>query len=161
MTIKIYPEEIVKLCLWDTYVNYIIGSNKESEEILKENKEMELSNKDALVIGLLSVIETNNLIHKFNNYVMDYLSNKTIRDNEQLLVRKKGFDLAVDKFLDKFPDYWEPSRMWVESLSDLYKYIDNIKNELESLELYTIIDKNISFELYSSNNIKKLLKFNY
>jgi hypothetical protein len=26
-----------------------------------------------------------------------------------LLIRKKGFDLAVDKFLDKFPSYWEPS----------------------------------------------------
>jgi hypothetical protein len=38
MTINIYPEDIVKRCLWDTYVYYVIGgSEKEAERILKEN----------------------------------------------------------------------------------------------------------------------------
>ena len=68
MTINIYPEDIVKRCLWDTYVYYVIGgSDKEAEKILKENKEIAMSEQDALVIGLLKVIETDNLIFKFNN----------------------------------------------------------------------------------------------
>ena len=37
MTINIYPEDIVRRCLWDTYVYYVIGgSEKEAERILKE-----------------------------------------------------------------------------------------------------------------------------
>ena len=41
MQIKVYPEDIVKMCLWDNYVYYIIGSEKEAEKILKENKELQ------------------------------------------------------------------------------------------------------------------------
>jgi hypothetical protein len=60
-------------------------------------------------MGLLKIIETTNLIHKFNTYVAEFLSNKSSKD--MLLIRKKGFDLAVDKFLDKFPSYWGTNRL--------------------------------------------------
>ena len=57
MTINIYPEDIVKRCLWDTYVYYILGgSDKEAERVLKENKEITISEQDSLVIGLLKPI---------------------------------------------------------------------------------------------------------
>ena len=161
MKIKIYPEDIVRMCLWDHYVYYIIGSEKEAEKLLKENVEMELSERDALVIGLLKVIETDNLIHKFNTYVMEFLTNKSIKEKEYLLVRKKTFDWAVDKFVDKFPDYWEPSLLYTKALKDLVEYIDIIKLEIEKLEVHKIVDKNVTYEFYGANNVKKLLKFNY
>lgn len=161
MKIKIYPEDIVRMCLWDHYVYYIIGSEKESEKILKENKEMELSERDALVIGLLKVIETDNLIHKFNTYIMEFLTNKSIKEKDYLLVRKKTFDVAIDKFVDKFPDYWEPNNVWTKSLKELVDYVENIKIEIEKLEIHKIVDKNVTYEFYNSNNIRKLLKFNY
>ena len=63
MKIFITPEEIVRLCLWDLYSYYIVGSEKESEKILKENKEIELSEKDGYVIGFLKTMESDNLIH--------------------------------------------------------------------------------------------------
>jgi hypothetical protein len=62
-------------------------------------------------MGLLKIIETTNLIHKFNTYVAEFLSNKSSKDKDMLLIRKKGFDLAVDKFLDKFPSYWNQVRL--------------------------------------------------
>ena len=77
------------------------------------------------------------------------------------LVRKKTFDIALDKFLDKFPDYWEPSINWISSLKDLVVYINEMKINLEKLEIHKIVDKNVTYEFYNSNNIKKLLKFNY
>lgn len=161
MKIKIYPEDVVKLCLWDNYVYYILGSEKEAEKILKENKEFEISERDALVIGLLKVIETENLIHKFNTYLVELLTNKSIKEKDFLLIRKKTLDLSVDKFVDKFPDYWEPSIGYVKALKDLIEYIDDIKIEIEKLEIHKIVDKNVTYEFYNSNTVKKLLKFNY
>jgi hypothetical protein len=161
MKIKIYPEDIVRMCLWDHYVYYIIGSEKEAEKLLKENEEMELSERDALVIGLLKVIETDNLIHKFNTYVMEFLTNKSIKEKEYLLVRKKTFDLALDKFVDKFPDHWEPNSYWSKSLKELVEYVEDMKVLIEKLEIHKIVDKNVTYEFYNSNNVKKLLKFNY
>ena len=161
MKIKIYPEDIVRMCLWDHYVYYIIGSEKEAEKLLKENEEMELSERDALVIGLLKVIETDNLIHKFNTYVMEFLTNKSIKEKEYLLVRKKTFDLALDKFVDKFPDHWEPNSYWSRSLKELVEYVEAKKILIEKLEIHKIVDKNVTYEFYNSNNVKKLLKFNY
>lgn len=162
MNIKIYPDDIVKLCLWDNYVYYIIGgSEKEAEKILKENKEIDLSERDALIIGLLKVIETDNLIHKFNNYVIEFLTNKSIKDKDIVLIRKKAFDIAIDKFSDKFPSYWECNILWSKAIKDLNIYLECMKKEIEKLEIYKIVDKNITYEFYNTNNIKKLLKFNY
>lgn len=162
MTIKIYPEDIVRRCLWDHYVYYILGgSDKEAEKILRENQEMEVSEKDALVMGLLKVIETDNLIHKFNGYVMELLTNKSLKEKELLLIRKKTFDAAVDKFVEKFPDYWEPNSIFRRGLEDLVVYVENIKKEVDLLEICKIVDKNVTYEFYNSNAVRKLLKFNY
>ena len=162
MTIKIYPEDIVRRCLWDHYVYYILGgSDKEAEKILRENQEMEVSEKDALVMGLLKVIETDNLIHKFNGYVMELLTNKSLKEKEMLLIRKKTFDAAVDKFVEKFPDYWEPNSLFRRGLEDLVVYVENIKKEVDCLEICKIVDKNVTYEFYNSNAVRKLLKFNY
>ena len=124
---------------------------------------MEISERDALIIGLLKIIETDNLIHKFNTYVVEILTNKSIHSPQKdgLLIRKKTFDTAIDKFVDKFPDYWEPSTNWTNSLKELIDYIANMKKDVDELEIHKIVDKNVTYEFYNSNNIKKMLKFNY
>lgn len=160
MKITLCAEELIKRCVWDSYVYYVVGSDKEAKEILEKNEEMEISERDALVIGLLKTIETDNLIHKFNGYIVELLTNKSIKEKE-LMIRVKTFDSAVDKFLNKFPDYWTPDKTWANSLSELVDYINNIKAQVDKLEVHKIVDKNITIELYSSNSIKKLLKFNY
>ena len=38
MTITVLPEDLIKRCVWDHYVYYVLGSDKEGEKILKENK---------------------------------------------------------------------------------------------------------------------------
>ena len=120
-----------------------------------------MSEKDALVIGLLKVIETDNLIHKFNGYVMELLTNKSLKEKELLLVRKKALDASLDKFVDKFPDYWEPNSGYRNGLLELVEYVENIKKDVEKLEVHKIVDKNVTYEFYNSNNVRKLLKFNY
>lgn len=165
MQIKVYPIDLIKLCLWDSYVYYVVGSDKEAQKILEENNEMILSDRDALIIGLLKVIETDNLIHKFNTHIVEILSNKSTSVKKetgyQLLIRKRVLDSSVDKFLDKFPTYWDPSPQWKSAIDELTKYIDGIRDDISNLEVHTEVVQNMTVEYYSTNNVKKLLKFKY
>ena len=97
MKILIYPEDIVKRCLWDSYTYYVVGSEKEAEKILKENKEFELSERDAIVIGLLKVMETDNLIHRFNDYLTHFLTVRSLKDKEGIFIKKKSLENNIDK----------------------------------------------------------------
>lgn len=161
MQIKVYPEDLVKRCLWDLYVYYVLGSDKDAERILKENLEFEISERDALVIGLLKIIETSNLIHKFNTYIVEFLTNKSINHGKDVIVRKKTLEASVDKFLDKFPDYWVPDIEYKKSLIELVDYIEVFKTKIEKLEIIKVTDQFGTHEYINSNNIKKHLSFNY
>jgi hypothetical protein len=161
MQIRVFPSDLITRCVWDHYVYYVVGSDKEAEKILKENKEFEISERDALVIGLLKVIETDNLIHKYNTYLVDFLANKSINNNAQVLIRKKSLEISIDKFLDKFPDYWIPNSVYKNSLSELVDYIEEFKIKIEKLEIHQVSDQFGTYEFVVSNNVKKLLSFNY
>ena len=160
MKIILQPEDLIKRCLWDSYVYYILGSEKEAQRLLEENNEFEISERDALVIGLLKTIETDNLIYKFNSYLLEILTNKSIKEKE-LIIRKKILDSSIDKFLTKFPDYWTPNLSCNNSLNELKNYIINIKIELSKIEVMNVEIMNINSEFYSTNTIKKILKFQY
>jgi len=160
MKIILCAEDIVKRCLWDSYTYYIVGSDKEAEKILKENKEFELSERDAIVLGLLKVMETDNLVHRFNDYMVHFLTIKSIKEKDEVLVRKRSVEIAIEKFLDKFPDYWVPPANYANALKDLISYIDALKEKIEKLEILTLTIQNITQEFYYSNSAKKLLNFN-
>jgi hypothetical protein len=161
MKIILCAEDLIRRCLWDSYVYYVLGSDKDAEQLLKENKEFEISERDALVIGLLKVIETSNLIHKFNTYVVDFLTNKSINQGKDVLVRKKGLETSVDKFLDKFPDYWIPNAEYKRSLTELVDYIEVFKSGIEKIDIIKVTDQFGTHEYLNSNNVKKQLSFNY
>lgn len=161
MKIILCAEDLIRRCLWDSYVYYVLGSDKNAEQLLKENKEFEISERDALVIGLLKVIETSNLIHKFNTYVVEFLTNKSINQGKDVLVRKKGLENAVDKFLDKFPDYWIPNTEYKKSLTELVDYIEIFKSGVEKIDIIKVTDQFGTHEYLNSNNVKKQLSFNY
>ena len=160
MQIKITPEDIIKRGLWDFYTYYIVGSEKESQELLKKNEEFILSEKDAIVIGLLKVMETDNLIHRFNDYLMHFLSIRSIKEKTDALIKKKALESSIEKFLGKFPDYWKPAINYSNSLKDLKVYVAELSAKIAELEISNVTIQNITYEFYSSNAVKKLLCFN-
>jgi hypothetical protein len=160
MKILITPEDIVKRCLYDSWSYYIVGSSKEAERLLKENKEFELSERDAIVIGLLKVIETDNLIHRFNDYLIHFVTIRSIKEKETFLMKKKSVETAINLFLDKFPEAWQPTYTFKSGLEDLIKYVETLSNNLQKLEIIKLNIQNINYEFYNANNIKKLLNFN-
>jgi len=161
MKIQIFPNDLVKRCVWDNYTYYVLGSEKEAERILLENNQFDISERDALVIGLLKVIETPNLIHRFNAYMTDFLSNKSITNDRMLKIRKKTLVSAIDRFRGKFPEYWKADAVYQNGINDLYKYLDNLLEEMECVEVELITDQFGTHEFLLSKSIKKLLTFNY
>jgi hypothetical protein len=160
MKILIHPEDIVKRCLWDTFTYYIVGSEKEAEKILKENAEFELSERDAIVIGLLKVMETDNLIHRFNDYLIHFLTVRSLKEKDNFLIKKKSVETSIEKFMDKFPTYWQPNMVYQQSLNDLIKYTEDIKEKITKLEIIKMSVQNVSYEFYNTSAVKKLLNFN-
>jgi hypothetical protein len=160
MKIILCAEDIVKRCLWDSYVSYVVGSEKEAEKLLIENKEFELSERDAIVIGLLKVMETDNLIHRFNDYLTHFLQVRSLKDKDGFFIKKKSLETNIEKFLDKFPDYWTPPTNYANSLKDLVVYIDEMKEKIEKLDIIKMTIQNVSYEFYKANDIKKMLNFN-
>lgn len=161
MKILIRPSDIIKLSLWDTYVYYIVGSEKEAESLLKVDDEFELSERDAIVIGLLKVMETDNLIHRFNDYMIHFLTIKSIKEKDDAaVVRKKSVEIAISKFLEKFPTYWESPANYTHALKELKDYTTNLSKGIQELDIINVSIQNINYECYVSNSIKKLLNFN-
>jgi len=161
MKILIRPSDIIKLSLWDTYVYYIVGSEKEAESLLKVDAEFELSERDAIVIGLLKVMETDNLIHRFNDYMIHFLTIKSIKEKDDAaVVRKKSVEIAISKFLEKFPTYWESPDNYTHALKELKDYTTNLSKGIQELDIINVSIQNINYECYVSNSIKKLLNFN-
>lgn len=161
MRILIRPSDIVKRALWDTYVYYVIGTEKEAEKLLLEDKEFEISERDAYVIGLLKVVETDNLIHRFNDTMIHFLNIKSVKINDDILIKKKTCLESVEKFLNKFPDYWTPPSNYSTAFADLVDYLNTLKSKMENLEITKANLLNVNYEFYSSSAVKKLLNFNY
>jgi len=160
MKILIRPSDILERSLWDNYVYYVVGSEKEAETLLKENKEFEISERDALIIGLLKVIETDNLIHRFNDYLTHFLTVKSIKSEGENYVKKKSIELCIEKFLSKFPTYWNPPLNYKKAMQDLDIYINEVKSKLEKIDVEKITIQNMTHDAYSSNSIKKSLNYN-
>ncbi len=161
MTIKVYPEDLVRLGVWDSYTYYVVGSDVKAEKQLTENEEFEMLDTDALVIGLIKVIETNNLIHRLNGYITDFLTNKSSKMQGQILIRKKGIIQAFEKFRTKYPDYWVAPVDYEVGLVELDEYIERTLLSVEELDVHKVTVQFGTFEYLSSNQVKKLLKFNY
>ena len=160
MQIKITTEDIIKRGMWDFYTYYIVGSEKEAQELLKKNDEFILSEKDAIVIGLLKVMETDNLIHRFNDHLMHFLSIRSIKEKTDALIKKTALEKSIEKFMSKFPDYWKAPMNYQNSLKDLKVYADDLTSKISQLDITLVTIQNITYDFYTSSAIKKLLNFN-
>jgi hypothetical protein len=143
MRILVKPSDLVKRCIWDYYVYYILGSEKEAQRLLELDEEFEISERDALISGLLKVVETDNLIHRFNDYMVHFLTTKSVKERDVLFIKKKNLD------------------MYINALSDLVSYINTLRADIEELDLHKVVVQNTTHEVYASNSVKKLLSFNY
>ncbi len=175
MRIFITPEDIIKRGMWDYYTYYIVGDEKKAIELLNNNEEFLISERDAKVCGLLASIETDNLIYRFNDYLVNIINIKSIKENSEngALIKKKTIELVMDNFYLKFPSYWNPPLNYKAGIKDMTEYIETLKNVIlnggvimgtskhhKPCKIIMCSIQNIEYEFYSANAIKKLLNFN-
>jgi len=160
MRILITPKQLVELCVWDDYIYFCLDTKKVNvKELLDENVEFEIDQKDALVIGLTKVIETNNFIHKFNEYLMHLISIKSSKQETTFMCKKHLITPAIIKFKNKFPAEYTPGDYYKQDLADVLKYVDDVYEKVDALPTKSIKDKMGTYDYIQSNAIKKQLCF--
>ena len=159
MQIIVTPNDIIQRCLWDKYKRFCLHDNNEEEikNIVEANKPVSLSENDAYVIGLLKIIETDNLVHRFNDDVFDFLQIKSSIIKDDLYISKYAINKFVSSYYDKFPEYYKPNLSYKKGLDDLRAYIKVIEERIASLETITIKNRDKLFTYFMAKDIKKVL----
>lgn len=159
MQIIVTPHDIIQRCIWDKYLRFCLADKKkaEVEKIIIENKPISLSEDDAYVIGLLKIIETENLIHRFNEEVIESLQIKSDVIDDQLYIKKNTILKQIDDYLNKFPESYEPPNNYIETLEELKVYIKKIRKVVATLDITNIKRHDITVSYFNSKEIKKSL----
>lgn len=167
MKILITPHDIIERALWHKYQDFILedSSQEEIDEIIKENKEFVMSERDALVINLLKCIETNNLKHRLNQHLLHVLtvrSTEVSNDKKKVLcITKRSIETELSNFLKNFPPAWEPKIHYKKGLVECREYIDELKESLEDLGIIVSEVKGNKVEYVQVTHVKKMLNFNH
>ena len=159
MRITITPHDIIERALWDDYQYYVLDKNVNVEELINNNEEFELSEKDALVIGLLKCIETDNLVHRCNQFIEHLLNVRNIKHEGAFYLKKKLLVESLVKYDKKFPESWTPRLQYVPALIDVKKYIGELLTRIDTLAFVEMQDNFGDHELIRTNHIKKILDY--
>ena len=161
MQILVTPSDIIKRCLWLEYKRFCLKDKKDEElkNLVLDDKPIMLKEDDAYVIGLLKVVETPNLVHRFKDHTEGFLTNRSIINSNKLYIRIYDILNYVSTYKDCFPDYFNPPFEYKKGIDDLKNFIDKIYPEIEKLPIIKIPNKKDGklVDHYSSNSVKNLL----
>jgi len=160
MQILINPENIIKRCLWAKYKKFVLKgkSDEEVNKIIEENVDTIISENDAYVIGLLKVIETENLIHRFNLHVDDFLKIKSTINKERVIINKSALLKEILEFKDMFPDAYKPNSVYLDAITDMKKYVVEIYELVEQLEIIQVPQRDGKIYTYVlSSDVNKII----
>lgn len=168
MKILIRPSSIIERCLWHKYEYFILdGKTKEEiEKIITSDDEFEIHEDDALIIGLLNCIETDNLRHRLNQHLLHVMSIKNVSltldktGKTTLLIKKNTILYEIELFKKNFPESWKPNANYNHSLSELKEYMKIVIDKIENLKIHVEEVQGFKNEYIQINHLKKILKFN-
>lgn len=165
MQITITPNDIIERCLWTEFRKFCLKDvkNSEIENIVKENKTLVISENDAYVIGLLKIVNTDNLVHRFKQHINELLDIRSIIFENGVYINKTILMRESLLFKDRFPVSYEPDISFRKSLQEMNDFINLTVKEFEKLEVIEI-ERKIKGQLRKYNCIKstqiaKLVKY--
>jgi len=161
MQLILTPEDLIKRCLFNKYKKFVL-KGKTQEEIntwITENKPEIISENDAYVIGLLKVVETENLIHQFNLYIEDFLKIKSTINNDKVIINKSSLLKEILEFKDMFPDAYVAKTSYQKNIDDMKKYVVSVYEIIDKIETIQIIGRDGKTYTYvPSSEINKIIK---
>jgi len=160
MIITICAEDLIRRCLWSDYKRFVLKDKSEQEIqiIVKENKPIVLSENDAYAIGLLKVIETDNLIHRFVVHIREIINIKSTIFDKNVYLSVKIVENELESFKKRFPDYWEADSIYEKSIKDLIDYINQLQSLIKTFEVFEFKIKDKKVRYFQSKDIKKMIE---
>jgi len=163
MDILITPEDVIKRCLWSRYKKFALNKVPEEKlrEIVQKNEPFVIEEDLAYVIGLLKIVETDNLVHRFNQDITHLLNVRSTISDEKVLINKSVIVKEIIEYKDRFPEYYNADKKYTESILDLNEYVTTVYNKIVEIEEIKIkkIKGNIErvYTFLLSNAVKKSL----
>ena len=160
MIITVTPDDLIKRCLWSDYKRFVLKDKSELDvqNIVKENKPISLTENDAYAIGLLKVIETDNLIHRFIVHMKDVINIKSSIFDKNVYLSVRIVENELESFKKRFPEYWDSDLVYKNSIEDLIIFITRLQETIKLFEIYEFKIKERKVRYYSSKDIKKLIE---
>ena len=161
MNILVTPEDIIRRCLFSSYKKFILKDKTKAEtiKIIEDNEIHSLSENDAYVIGLLKVVETDNLVHRFRLEIEEFIKIKTTVNNERVIINKTAIVNEISNFKNRFPEYYVTDKYYQEKIDELKVFIDEVYEKVIALESIEILFKDKKFMYVFSKEVNKIFKF--
>jgi len=160
MIITLNIEDIIKRCLFSDYKRFVLKDKNEQEiqTLVRENKPIVLSENDAYAIGLLKIIETDNLIHRFIVHMKDMINIKSSIFDKNVYMSVRIVENELENFKKRFPEYWVADHVYEKSIDDLITFINSLQEQIKTFEIYEFRVKDKKIRYYSSKDIKKMIE---
>ena len=160
MIITLNVEDLIKRCLFSDYKRFVLKDKTEQEvqTLVKENKPIVLSENDAYAIGLLKIIETDNLIHRFIVHMKEMINIKSSIFDKNVYMSVRIVETELENFKKRFPEYWEADHIYEKSIDDLMLFINNLQEQIKTFEVYEFRVKDKKIRYFSSKDIKKMVE---
>jgi hypothetical protein len=157
MKLIVTPEDIIKRCLWNDFQYYVL-KDKDIEKVVTENKEFELNEEDALIIGLLKILETPNLVHRLKQQINNLLVLKSLKYETKLYIGKNNVVSLIENFKKNFPaSYNCKDGKFAMGMQEAFKYADELLKDIEGLQTHSITIKDLTYTCLQVMSIKKLI----
>lgn len=160
MKILITPEDIIRRCLWNDFQYYILKDSKEKEleAIVRENKEFQMTEEDALIIGLIKVLETPNLVHRLKQQINHQLVLKSIKNDGKLYISKNTIVSLIENFKKNFPSSFEcKDTAFSKGMTEVFKYSEELLKNVHALQIHNITIKDLNYVCLQVMALKKLI----
>ena len=156
MNIIVTPDDLIKRCLWSDYKRFVL-KGKNEKEIIADNKPIVLSENDGYAIGLLKVIETDNLIHRFTVHMKDMINIKSTIFDKNVYMSVRIVEIELESFKKRFPEFWIKDSVSEEPITELIEHINNLQESIKNFEIHEFKIKDREVRYYSSKDVKKLI----
>jgi len=160
MQILITPEDIIKRCLWYDYRRFCLKdkTNDEINKIIEENKPTTIDEDSAYVIGLLKIVDTPNIMHRFRLHIDEVLKEKSNIYNNKLYIIRSVILRDISLFKNRFPESYKPPFEYKIGIDEMINFSNYMYSEVEKLPIHNFQNQDKIYSYVSSNQVKDLLK---